>query len=157
MMLYLHIVENISVVNIFSDPWCRYFPGLSSQTLPIYSNTLGYFKIFNSPIIFPILFRAHELYFFTMLYFLLNRKQICDFFTNISVMQIQLYEDFAKSQAKRGLEQTVGMEVEEEAENDEKKTKVQGTHHVFQVLYMALIRGVKNFALKSCWRVFVLL
>ena len=79
-----------------------------------------------------------------MLYFLLNREQTCDFFTNISIMQIQLYEDFAKSQAKRGLEQTVGMEVEEEAENEEKKTKVQGTHHVFQVLYMTLIWGVKN-------------
>jgi len=47
------------------------------------------------------------------------------------LIQVQLYEDFARSRAKKGVEDTVShLGVEE---TKEKKVSNQGTTHVFQV------------------------
>ena len=44
-------------------------------------------------------------------------------------LQVQLYEDFAKSRAKVGVEDTISMASQEE----EEKPKLKATGHVFQV------------------------
>ncbi|XP_063291293.1 TATA-binding protein-associated factor 172 isoform X1 [Pelobates fuscus] len=58
-------------------------------------------------------------------------KIIQDYYCNLSPLQVQLYEDFAKSRAKTDLEETVSTtSVAEETE----KPKHKATGHVFQAL-----------------------
>ena len=47
----------------------------------------------------------------------------------VPCLQVQLYEDFAKSRAKVGVEATISMASQEE----EEKPKLKATGHVFQV------------------------
>ncbi|RMX52534.1 hypothetical protein pdam_00025478, partial [Pocillopora damicornis] len=57
-------------------------------------------------------------------------KIIQDYYCELSPLQVQLYEDFAKSQVKKGLEETVS-HIDEENKN-EKASK--DNPHVFQAL-----------------------
>ncbi|XP_059929981.1 TATA-binding protein-associated factor 172 isoform X1 [Gadus macrocephalus] len=57
-------------------------------------------------------------------------KIIQDYYCNLSPLQVQLYEDFAKSRAKVGVEDTISLASQEE----EEKPKLKATGHVFQAL-----------------------
>ncbi|XP_047459924.1 TATA-binding protein-associated factor 172 [Mugil cephalus] len=57
-------------------------------------------------------------------------KIIQDYYCNLSPLQVQLYEDFAKSRAKAGVEDSISMASTEE----EEKPKLKATGHVFQAL-----------------------
>lgn len=57
-------------------------------------------------------------------------KIIQDYYCDLSPLQVQLYEDFAKSQVKRGLEESVS-NIDDE-ENEKKRSK--DTPHIFQAL-----------------------
>ena len=59
-------------------------------------------------------------------------------------LQVQLYEDFAKSRAKVGVEDTISLASQEE----EEKPKLKATGHVFQVLTLTLTH-VHSAALNS--------
>ncbi|KAK2155101.1 hypothetical protein LSH36_249g03073 [Paralvinella palmiformis] len=56
-------------------------------------------------------------------------KIIQDYYCDLSPLQVKLYEDFAKSRAKRSLEDTV-----HDAEKKDKKVTSSGTSHIFQAL-----------------------
>ncbi|XP_062927802.1 TATA-binding protein-associated factor 172 isoform X2 [Mobula hypostoma] len=58
-------------------------------------------------------------------------KIIQDYYCNLSTLQIQLYEDFAKSRAKCDVEETISSSTVAE-ENE--KPKLKATGHVFQAL-----------------------
>ena len=49
------------------------------------------------------------------------------------VLQVELYEDFARSRAKRGVDDVVSSISEEQKES--KKANTQGASHIFQVSY----------------------
>lgn len=58
-------------------------------------------------------------------------KIIQDYYCTLSPLQVQLYEDFAKSRAKTDVDETVSMSaLSEESE----RTKLKATGHVFQAL-----------------------
>ncbi|KAF7221295.1 TATA-binding protein-associated factor 172 [Nothobranchius furzeri] len=57
-------------------------------------------------------------------------KIIQDYYCNLSPLQIQLYEDFAKSRAKANVEDSISHASNEE----EEKPKLKSTGHVFQAL-----------------------
>ncbi|KAI3362605.1 hypothetical protein L3Q82_001692 [Scortum barcoo] len=57
-------------------------------------------------------------------------KIIQDYYCNLSPLQVQLYEDFAKSRAKANVEDTISTAATEE----EEKPKLKATGHVFQAL-----------------------
>uniref|UniRef100_A0A8C7V465 BTAF1 RNA polymerase II, B-TFIID transcription factor-associated n=1 Tax=Oncorhynchus mykiss TaxID=8022 RepID=A0A8C7V465_ONCMY len=57
-------------------------------------------------------------------------KIIQDYYCNLSPLQVQLYEDFAKSRAKVGVEDTISTASTQE----EEKPKLKATGHVFQYL-----------------------
>uniref|UniRef100_A0A8C7FVY5 B-TFIID TATA-box binding protein associated factor 1 n=1 Tax=Oncorhynchus kisutch TaxID=8019 RepID=A0A8C7FVY5_ONCKI len=57
-------------------------------------------------------------------------KIIQDYYCNLSPLQVQLYEDFAKSRAKVGVEDTISTASTQE----EEKPKLKATGHVFQAL-----------------------
>ncbi|XP_060942934.1 TATA-binding protein-associated factor 172 [Limanda limanda] len=57
-------------------------------------------------------------------------KIIQDYYCNLSPLQVQLYEDFAKSRAKASVEDTITVASTEE----EEKPKLKATGHVFQAL-----------------------
>ncbi|XP_066534947.1 TATA-binding protein-associated factor 172 isoform X2 [Hoplias malabaricus] len=57
-------------------------------------------------------------------------KIIQDYYCNLSPLQIQLYEDFAKSRAKVSVDDVISTAVQE----DEEKPKLKATGHVFQAL-----------------------
>uniref|UniRef100_A0A673CE02 BTAF1 RNA polymerase II, B-TFIID transcription factor-associated n=1 Tax=Sphaeramia orbicularis TaxID=375764 RepID=A0A673CE02_9TELE len=57
-------------------------------------------------------------------------KIIQDYYCNLSPLQVQLYEDFAKSRAKASVEDTISVASTE----DEEKPKLKATGHVFQAL-----------------------
>ncbi|XP_062319885.1 TATA-binding protein-associated factor 172 [Osmerus eperlanus] len=57
-------------------------------------------------------------------------KIIQDYYCNLSPLQVQLYEDFAKSRAKVSVEDTISTASVEEVE----KPKLKATGHVFQAL-----------------------
>ncbi|XP_034464473.1 TATA-binding protein-associated factor 172 isoform X2 [Hippoglossus hippoglossus] len=57
-------------------------------------------------------------------------KIIQDYYCNLSPLQVQLYEDFAKSRAKASVEDTISVASTEE----EEKPKLKATGHVFQAL-----------------------
>ncbi|KAF7656101.1 hypothetical protein LDENG_00046220 [Lucifuga dentata] len=57
-------------------------------------------------------------------------KIIQDYYCNLSPLQVQLYEDFAKSRAKANVEDTLSVACAEE----EEKPKLKATGHVFQAL-----------------------
>ncbi|XP_076025391.1 TATA-binding protein-associated factor 172 [Genypterus blacodes] len=57
-------------------------------------------------------------------------KIIQDYYCNLSPLQVQLYEDFAKSRAKASVEDTISLASTEE----EEKPKLKATGHVFQAL-----------------------
>ncbi|XP_041865492.1 TATA-binding protein-associated factor 172 [Melanotaenia boesemani] len=56
-------------------------------------------------------------------------KIIQDYYCNLSPLQVQLYEDFAKSRAKASVEDSISVTSEEE-----EKPKLKATGHVFQAL-----------------------
>ncbi|KAM8852198.1 TATA-binding protein-associated factor 172 [Synchiropus picturatus] len=56
-------------------------------------------------------------------------KIIQDYYCNLSPLQVQLYEDFAKSRAKASLEDSIS-----HASTEEEKPKLKATGHVFQAL-----------------------
>lgn len=58
-------------------------------------------------------------------------KIIQDYYCNLSTLQVQLYEDFAKSRAKCDVEETISANTHTE-ENE--KPKLKATGHVFQAL-----------------------
>ncbi|CAJ1066966.1 TATA-binding protein-associated factor 172 [Xyrichtys novacula] len=57
-------------------------------------------------------------------------KIIQDYYCNLSPLQVQLYEDFAKSRAKASVEDSISTASAEE----EEKPKLKATGHVFQAL-----------------------
>uniref|UniRef100_A0A3B4VC35 B-TFIID TATA-box binding protein associated factor 1 n=1 Tax=Seriola dumerili TaxID=41447 RepID=A0A3B4VC35_SERDU len=57
-------------------------------------------------------------------------KIIQDYYCNLSPLQVQLYEDFAKSRAKASVEDSISIASTEE----EEKPKLKATGHVFQAL-----------------------
>ncbi|XP_070579939.1 TATA-binding protein-associated factor 172-like [Ptychodera flava] len=57
-------------------------------------------------------------------------KIIQDYYCELSPLQVQLYEDFSKSRARKGVEQTISMGNDRE----EDTSKKQGFSHVFQAL-----------------------
>ncbi|KAK5853581.1 hypothetical protein PBY51_014723 [Eleginops maclovinus] len=57
-------------------------------------------------------------------------KIIQDYYCNLSPLQVQLYEDFAKSRAKASVEDSISNNAPEE----EEKPKLKATGHVFQAL-----------------------
>uniref|UniRef100_A0A4W6D9J5 B-TFIID TATA-box binding protein associated factor 1 n=1 Tax=Lates calcarifer TaxID=8187 RepID=A0A4W6D9J5_LATCA len=57
-------------------------------------------------------------------------KIIQDYYCNLSPLQVQLYEDFAKSRAKASVEDSISTASTEE----EEKPKLKATGHVFQAL-----------------------
>ncbi|XP_034079596.1 TATA-binding protein-associated factor 172 isoform X1 [Gymnodraco acuticeps] len=57
-------------------------------------------------------------------------KIIQDYYCNLSPLQVQLYEDFAKSRAKASVEDSISSTSTEE----EEKPKLKATGHVFQAL-----------------------
>uniref|UniRef100_A0A3Q3JAF2 BTAF1 RNA polymerase II, B-TFIID transcription factor-associated n=1 Tax=Monopterus albus TaxID=43700 RepID=A0A3Q3JAF2_MONAL len=57
-------------------------------------------------------------------------KIIQDYYCNLSPLQVQLYEDFAKSRAKASVEDSISAASAEE----EEKPKLKATGHVFQAL-----------------------
>uniref|UniRef100_A0A8B9GYD6 B-TFIID TATA-box binding protein associated factor 1 n=1 Tax=Astyanax mexicanus TaxID=7994 RepID=A0A8B9GYD6_ASTMX len=57
-------------------------------------------------------------------------KIIQDYYCNLSPLQVQLYEDFAKSRAKVSVDDVISTAVKEE----EEKPKLKATGHVFQAL-----------------------
>ncbi|XP_076831393.1 TATA-binding protein-associated factor 172 isoform X2 [Brachyhypopomus gauderio] len=57
-------------------------------------------------------------------------KIIQDYYCNLSPLQIQLYEDFAKSRAKVSVDDVISTAAQE----DEEKPKLKATGHVFQAL-----------------------
>ncbi|XP_029963411.1 TATA-binding protein-associated factor 172-like isoform X1 [Salarias fasciatus] len=57
-------------------------------------------------------------------------KIIQDYYCNLSPLQVQLYEDFAKSRAKASVEDSISVASAEE----EEKPKLKATGHVFQAL-----------------------
>ncbi|XP_059214862.1 TATA-binding protein-associated factor 172 isoform X2 [Centropristis striata] len=57
-------------------------------------------------------------------------KIIQDYYCNLSPLQVQLYEDFAKSRAKASVEDSISNSSTEE----EEKPKLKATGHVFQAL-----------------------
>ncbi|XP_035387395.1 TATA-binding protein-associated factor 172 isoform X2 [Electrophorus electricus] len=57
-------------------------------------------------------------------------KIIQDYYCNLSPLQIQLYEDFAKSRAKVSVDDVISTAAQEDAE----KPKLKATGHVFQAL-----------------------
>ncbi|KAG7462732.1 hypothetical protein MATL_G00187870 [Megalops atlanticus] len=58
-------------------------------------------------------------------------KIIQDYYCNLSPLQVQLYEDFARSRAKVNVEDTISTAV---APEEEDKPKLKATGHVFQAL-----------------------
>ncbi|TNN37598.1 TATA-binding protein-associated factor 172 [Liparis tanakae] len=60
-------------------------------------------------------------------------KIIQDYYCNLSPLQVQLYEDFAKSRAKASVEDSISSTAPEE-EEEEEKPKLKATGHVFQAL-----------------------
>uniref|UniRef100_W5L4U2 B-TFIID TATA-box binding protein associated factor 1 n=1 Tax=Astyanax mexicanus TaxID=7994 RepID=W5L4U2_ASTMX len=58
-------------------------------------------------------------------------KIIQDYYCNLSPLQVQLYEDFAKSRAKVSVDDVISTAVKEE---EEEKPKLKATGHVFQAL-----------------------
>ncbi|XP_039995012.1 TATA-binding protein-associated factor 172 [Xiphias gladius] len=56
-------------------------------------------------------------------------KIIQDYYCNLSPLQVQLYEDFAKSRAKASVEDSISM-----ASTEDEKPKLKATGHVFQAL-----------------------
>ncbi|XP_069123766.1 TATA-binding protein-associated factor 172-like [Argopecten irradians] len=58
-------------------------------------------------------------------------KIIQDYYCDLSSLQVELYEDFAKSQAKKGVEDMV---TSLKVESPEKKVPSRGSTHVFQAL-----------------------
>ncbi|KAL9957258.1 hypothetical protein ACROYT_G038872 [Oculina patagonica] len=58
-------------------------------------------------------------------------KIIQDYYCELSPLQVQLYEDFAKSQVKRGLEESVSHIDDDE---NEEKRRNKDTPHIFQAL-----------------------
>ncbi|XP_060070663.1 TATA-binding protein-associated factor 172-like isoform X2 [Ylistrum balloti] len=58
-------------------------------------------------------------------------KIIQDYYCDLSPLQVELYEDFAKSQAKKGVEDMV---TSLKSESPEKKVPTKGSTHVFQAL-----------------------
>ncbi|XP_048575409.1 TATA-binding protein-associated factor 172 isoform X2 [Nematostella vectensis] len=58
-------------------------------------------------------------------------KIIQDYYCELSPLQVQLYEDFAKSQAKKGLEESFSLS--EDADDKEMASK-KGSAHIFQAL-----------------------
>ncbi|XP_070771882.1 TATA-binding protein-associated factor 172 [Enoplosus armatus] len=58
-------------------------------------------------------------------------KIIQDYYCNLSPLQVQLYEDFAKSRAKASVEDSISTASTEE---EEEKPKLKATGHVFQAL-----------------------
>jgi SNF2 family DNA or RNA helicase len=72
-------------------------------------------------------------------------KIIQDYYCDLSPLQVQLYEDFAKSRAMKTVDENVHTAEEEE----EDKLIISGTSHIFQVLlyYFTLLpppRSVLN-------------
>lgn len=62
-------------------------------------------------------------------------KIIQDYYCELSPLQVQLYEDFAKSRAKIGVVDTISSEADEEKEKDKKpKAPAAATGHIFQAL-----------------------
>lgn len=59
-------------------------------------------------------------------------KIIQDYYCELSPLQVELYEDFARSRAKRGVDDVVSSISEEQKDN--KKANVQGASHIFQAL-----------------------
>lgn len=57
-------------------------------------------------------------------------KIIQDYYCNLSPLQVQLYEDFAKSRAKASVDDSISVSAAEE----EDKPKLKATGHVFQAL-----------------------
>ncbi|MCI4376245.1 hypothetical protein PGIGA_G00186100 [Pangasianodon gigas] len=57
-------------------------------------------------------------------------KIIQDYYCNLSPLQVQLYEDFAKSRAKVNVDDVLSTAAQE----DEEKPKLKATGHVFQLL-----------------------
>ncbi|KAM6916245.1 TATA-binding protein-associated factor 172 [Xenentodon cancila] len=57
-------------------------------------------------------------------------KIIQDYYCNLSPLQVQLYEDFAKSRAKASVEDSISMA----SSDEEEKPKLKATGHVFQAL-----------------------
>ncbi|XP_072292356.1 TATA-binding protein-associated factor 172 [Eucyclogobius newberryi] len=57
-------------------------------------------------------------------------KIIQDYYCNLSPLQVQLYEDFAKSRAKASVDDSISVSAAEE----EEKPKLKATGHVFQAL-----------------------
>lgn len=58
-------------------------------------------------------------------------KIIQDYYCNLSPLQVQLYEDFAKSRAKASVDDSISVSA---AEEEEEKPKLKATGHVFQAL-----------------------
>ncbi|XP_061914731.1 TATA-binding protein-associated factor 172 [Entelurus aequoreus] len=56
-------------------------------------------------------------------------KIIQDYYCSLSPLQVQLYEDFAKSRAKASVDDSISV-----ASTDEEKPKLKATGHVFQAL-----------------------
>ena len=63
-----------------------------------------------------------------------------------SHLQVQLYEDFAKSRAKASVEDSISMSSNEE----EEKPKLKATGHVFQVQLYLLALPCLIFQIGSC-------
>ncbi|KAL8593219.1 hypothetical protein ACOMHN_009874 [Nucella lapillus] len=59
-------------------------------------------------------------------------KIIQDYYCELSPLQVELYEDFARSRAKRGVDDVVSSISEDQKES--KKANVQGASHIFQAL-----------------------
>lgn len=57
-------------------------------------------------------------------------KIIQDYYCNLSPLQVQLYEDFAKSRAKASVDDSISVS----AADEEEKPKLKATGHVFQAL-----------------------
>ncbi|XP_061600766.1 TATA-binding protein-associated factor 172 isoform X3 [Cololabis saira] len=57
-------------------------------------------------------------------------KIIQDYYCNLSPLQVQLYEDFAKSRAKASVDDSISMA----SGDEEEKPKLKATGHVFQAL-----------------------
>lgn len=71
----------------------------------------------------------------------LKRKQLrCSQLSSLGVtdaallhLQVQLYEDFAKSRAKASVDESISSASAEEEEEEEERPKLKATGHVFQV------------------------
>lgn len=71
-------------------------------------------------------------------------KIIQDYYCDLSPLQVQLYEDFAKSRAMK----TVDEDVHTAEEEEEDKLVISGTSHIFQVLLYYFTSLPPRFVLK---------